>query len=459
MNIPGIVSSPETDPNPQALSEDMRRSAHAWRVRLANVDLVNFPRAAMLAGTPLMQLAKRAGIDTAKPFHGQGLAPGYFVEMARPLFETWDQEAVVIDDRTIGRVSRGTLVSFEASMQCVNPPKVPAEPPSGDFADGPHLVCQVGDHGLVVSFDPQWLTTTTAVTTLHDAAQDPQVFAGLGYVAAVWDGRIRVSALVFGQPQSDVQAMFEYATSATLPVPHELKVADFRNELSSEGQMPLCVDVSQRKETMERLGVVLFFAEDQVMPGDIDWEVLRQVVRVVPEYRRDLGVAVASFYPPSGVGARDVAAHLLAREPALWKTFTIPGLATLIGSRNLAVAVVAGVTRDQAADIDEAMRKEAAAYLGSVELDRTMPMQCLFPTKDRYHLVDGELRLRYSVSEMVDAEANSEDLDERLEEWRERELFRTVVWEENAEQSAVDEHEAAMIIGAWLQEPGGSAAT
>jgi hypothetical protein len=428
-------------------------------VRFASVDFVNLPRIAMLtAGAPVMGAAARAGLDAAKPFRGQGAAPGHFVGLARPLFETWGAEAVVLDERTAGQVRRGTLVSFETSMRCVNPPGAPPEAPTGDLARDPHLRFRVGGYRVIVSFDPRWLTTTTAGGTLHDAVQDPQVYSGLGQVAAVFDdGRIRVSALAFGQPQNADQALFEYMMSTTLPLPNTLAVHDFRNELSAAEQAQQRIASSLKEENVERLGVVLFLDEDQVIAGEIDRVVLGQVVRVVPEYRRDLRVAVASLVPPDGVGARDVSAQLLLRETALWKTVTVPGLASLIRSCNVAVAVavVDAVTREQAADLDEAMREDKAAYFGAVELDRTLAMQkLLFPEKGRYHMVGNELRLQYSAGSRYLAEANGEDLDEPLEEWLEEDLFRSVEWEEDEEQSAAEEYEATMIMEAWLRDQG-----
>ncbi len=207
---------------------------------------------------------------------------------------------------------------------------------------------------------------------------------------------------------------------------------------------------------MQPLGVVLVFDEDQVVPGEIDRAVLGQLVRVVPEFRRDIGVAVASLLPPKGAGAADLSARLLAREPALWKTFTVPGLAALIKTRNLAVAVVSGVTQTQSADLDEAMREGMAAYCGAMELDRTLSMHSsLFPEEDRYHVVGAELRLRYSAASRAIADANNEPLDEPLNTWLDEGLFRTVVWEEDEAQSAAEEREAALIMDAWLRDQGG----
>lgn len=457
LHINGAAGSSGADVTSEVSSEELRRAASAWHVRFASVDFVNLPRIAMLAsGTPVMNAARRAGLDADKPFRGQGMAPGYFVGDVRPIFETWDAEAVALDERTVGQVRRGMLVSFETPMRCANPPAASPKALTGDLARDPHLIFQTGDHRVIVRFDPRWLTTTTAGGTLHDAVRHPQVYSGLGQVAAVFDDGIHVSALVLGQPQCADQALSDYVMSAKLPIPRELAVDDFRNELSAAEQLPLLGDGSLREESVERLGVVLFFDENQVIPGEIDRAVLGQVVRVVPEYRRDLGMAVASFFPPNNIGSADISVHLLLREPALWKTFTVPGLASLVSSRNLAVTVISGVTREQAADLDEALRGETAAYRGAVELDRTMSMhRSLFPEVDRYHVVGAELRLRYSAVSRATAEANDEDLDEPLNDWLDEDLFRTVVWEEDEEQSSAEERDAELIMEAWLRDLGG----
>jgi hypothetical protein len=189
------------------------------------------------------------------------------------------------------------------------------------------------------------------------------------------------------------------------------------------------------------------------LPGEIDRVVLQQIVRVVPEFRRDLGMAVASLLPPENVGTANLSAHLLAREPSLWKTLTVPGFAALIKTCNLAVAVVSGVTRTQAEDLDEAMREGTAAYCGALEVDRTMSMhRTLFPDVDRYHVVGAELRLRYSAASRTIDEANDEPLDEPLNTWLDEGLFSTVVWEEDKAQSIVEEREAALIMEAWLRD-------
>ncbi len=411
----------------------------------------------LASGTPIVNAARRTGLDTSKPFYGQGMAPGLFVADVKSLFETWDTEAVVLDERTVGQVRRGMLVSFETSMRCVNPPKLPPKAPTGDLAKDPYLAFQAGVHRVIVSFDSQWLTTTTAGLTLHDAAKHPQIHSGLGQVMAVSEGGIRVSSLVFGQPQSADQALWNYVVSAGLSIAGDLSADDFRNEFSTSEKISPLAGHSLGKENMERLGVVLLFSEDQVIPGEIDRVVLGQIVRVVPEFRRSLGVAVASLFPPESIGTADLSAHLLVKEPPLWKTFTVPGLAALIKTRNLAVAVISGVTRTQAADLDEAMREGTTAYCGALELDLTLSMhRTLFPEVDRYHVVGAELRLRYSAANRAIDETNNEPWDESLRAWLDEGLFRTVVWEEDEAQSAAEEQEAELIMEAWLRDQRGS---
>ncbi|MFJ8360323.1 hypothetical protein [Streptomyces sp. NPDC093984] len=439
----------------EALAEELRRSSQIWRARFASVDLVNLPRVVMLTqGNAVAAAARRAGLDSTRPFGGQGMAPGEFVGIVRPLFETWDAEAVTLCERTAEKVHRGLLVSFESAMRCSNPPEVPLKEPTGVLTKDPHLVFRAGERKVVITFDPRWLTTATANTTLHEAAREPLVFSGIGTVASVSEeGHIRISALVFGQPETLMQAQFDYMKQSVLPEPPGLTLADFRNELSSlEPSQPYGVQL-QGRETMSRRSVALLLDEDEVLlPGQIDRDVLTQVSRVVPEYRRDLGVAVASLlFDGNGVAAADLAAHFLAREPALWKSLTVPGLTTLIRSCNLAVATVSGLSEEQAADLHEAMREAVTSYLGYVEVDRNLPLHERFlPEHDDYHVVGAELRLVYSAAKRALDEANGEDLEAPLDEWRQRGLFSRVAWEEDLEQSASEQKEASMIMEAWL---------
>lgn len=455
VNITMAGTSSVAEPTDDALAEELRRSSQIWRARFSSVDLVNLPRMAMLAqSNAVAAAAMRAGLDSSRPFGGQGMAPGEFVRIVRPLFETWDAEAVTLCESTVEKVHRGLLVSFESAMHCSNPPEVPLKEPTGVLTRDPHLVFTLGARRVIVSFDPRWLTTSTATTTLHDAAEEPLIFSGIGTVASVSDGgQIRISALMFGQPETLVQAQFEYAKNSLLPAPPGLTWRDFQNELSSSEMMQLQGNQSrERIGARNRMKIALLFNEDAVLPGKIDRDVLTQVSRVVPEYRRDLRVAVASLlFSGNGVTRADLAAHFLAREPALWKSLTVPGLTTLIGSCNLAVCTVSGLGEEQAADLHEAMHGEVASYLGCVEVDKKLPLheQCL-PAHDDYHIAGSELRLVYSAARRVLDEANGEDLEVPLDEWRQEGLFRSVDWEEDLEQSAAEEKAASSIIEAWL---------
>ncbi|MFE2723644.1 hypothetical protein [Kitasatospora sp. NPDC059327] len=446
----------EADLPDQAVAERLRRSSRSWRARFSSVDLVNLPRIAMLAdGKAVISAAAKAGLDVTKPFGGQALAPGLFVQNVRPLFETWhSEEATKLADNTVDDVYRGLLVSFEGRMRCRNPPRMPPTEPTGVLSKDPHLLFDIGERRVIITFDPRWLTTSTASGTLHTAARNPLVYSGLGVVTAVLeDGTVRVSALVFGQPESPFQSQLKHAETSRLRTPAGLTTADFQNEHSTRTGQPL--PRLREGTTVRRTGVALLFDEDQVISGQIDRSVLARSTRIAPEYRRDLGVAVASLVlgPALDVGATaaDIAAHLLARAPSLWKSVTVPGLTALLCARNIAVSTVTGLSTEQIADLDELMRAEVPSYLGGVELDRTLPIQeQLFPEYDQYHVVGAELRLVHSAESRYIAEAEGLDLDEPLEEWRRTGLFRTVTWEEDTRQSAEEEQVALYLLQDWL---------
>ncbi|MFF7453509.1 hypothetical protein [Kitasatospora sp. NPDC008115] len=380
VNVTTAASSADAGPTDETLAEELRKST--WRARFSCVDFVNLPRIPMLSdGTAVLGAARRAGLDVAAPlFLRQGLAAGQFVHLVKPVFETWDTEATALCESTIKRVHPGMLVSFEARMRCRNAPKSPPMELTGAPEQDPHLFFRIGERSVLISFDPRWLTTSTASGTLHDAARNPLEYSGLGLVRSVLeDGQVRVSALVFGQPQTPAQSQFEYMQESTLRSPAGLTAADFRNELAASSREAPHPARPQERKSVNRLDVTLFFDEDKLLfPGHLQREVMTQLLRVVPEYRRDTGVAVASLaiYGVLGQGAKsaDIAAHILAREPDLWKTFTVPGLTTLLDSVNLAVATVTGLGQDQVGDLHEVMQVEVSSYLGGVELDRSIPM-------------------------------------------------------------------------------------
>ncbi|QES48874.1 hypothetical protein DEJ50_14660 [Streptomyces venezuelae] len=453
------ASGPAEPPfDAEALGQELRDAARTWRARFSQVDFVNLPRMPMLSdGEAVLRAARRAGVHGDRPLRGQGMAPGILASLLRPLFETWHTQAVPLDEDTVDRVPQGTLVSFEAEAQCANPPELPPAELTGNIARDPHLSFRVGERRVLVRFDPVWLTTSTAGGTLWNAAEEPVLFAGLGTVVRAAGGDRRplvLSALVFGQPQTAAQAEWDYFTGQTLRSPAGLSDDDFRNEWSGSGQRARQKGV----DAVESLTVGLFFDEDRVEPGQIDREVLARLLRVIPEHRRDLGVAIASVCHPqlyaSGVRAVDLAAHLLAREPALWKTFTIPGLAAVLKETNLAVCAVSGLRPEQAGDLDDVLREEFEAYVGGVERDDGLWLHReVFPGHDRYRVVGAGLRLCYSEGDLAYGRIDQDDWDREPARWRTTGLFQDVAWEEDEARSAADEAEAAELLAGLYAVP------
>lgn len=339
----------------------VRQISQAWNMRFGSVDYANLPRLAMLpGGEAVARVAEAVGLDDRAPFDRQGLAPGRFVQGLRSVLETWSQHAVPLEAGTVGHMPQGTLVTFEMPLRFTRPSRR-----DGHHAAPTLLTGRLGEHSVALRFDPRWLTTATARHNVDGAADHPRIFAGMGRVVAVGAREIQISAVVFGQPQETQAALSEYlmhSRGGRRSVAVDL--------FEQPGRAPGDWDTAAREPGIT---VALHFDSDYAEPVHILLDVLRQLQRVVPEYRRDLpvalGVLTVGTDDPDRSDADERAIDLLdAGDPAMWRTFTVTSLASLLELVPVAVIVVSGLTAAQVPALHEALAQTSESYRGSVQV-------------------------------------------------------------------------------------------
>ncbi|WP_405985258.1 HNH endonuclease [Streptomyces sp. NBC_00872] len=435
----------------------LRKAGQAWRMSYSSVDYLNVPRVAMLPGGDVVQqAAQRAGLDPTRPFSGQGFAPGMFVGTVRPVFESWREHAVPLDEVRPEAIQQGMYVAFNAPMRSHNVSNRPfPRPLTGAWQDDPYLSFRLGGRRIMIRYDPQWLTTSTAGTDLVSAAAEQVAYAGIGLVVGESTDAIRISALFFGKPQTAEGAFMKYVIQGEGQIPRAATVDDFDRGLSSR-ESGSRLSGAPRDPSNDDVTVALHFNELEVDPGQIQRETFRQLMRVVPEFRRDLTVAVGTLFTHSGLTGLpkplDIAAAHLAGEPKVWSTHSISGLGTLLAHVEVAFALVRGVRRGQLDDLHQALLAGSESYLGAVEVNLRRPThQYFYDASPRYRLIEADLRLLYSAQEYY---GELGDWDHRphelLDEWESEQIFKSVAWEEDKEQSAADERQAEEETSEWM---------
>jgi hypothetical protein len=424
----------------------LRRAGRSWNIRYATVDYVNLPRVSMQTdGLGLHRIANEVGLDPSRPFHGQGSVVGMFVHRIQPIFETWNEQAVRLDIEHADVLTQGLTVAFDGPMRVVNPPQLPPRPITGSWARDPYLTCELGDHVVKIRFDPAWLTTATATTDLDQARREPTVYAGLGVVIGVSQTEIKISAWLFGQPMSPMRAMFEYARRGS-GGRDELDLADFTDELSGSTAKDVATPSQPIPATHT---VVLHFDEDRVMPLQIEEEVFRNLLRVVPEYRRELTATAACILSArtlqqTRLSTAEIALRVLGKA-GLWKAMSVPAFDNMIRQYAVAVVVVSGLTVSQRQDLHDLLRRDVKWYLGAFEYAPDQPIhRSLYEFPPRYRIVETDLQILYSAA---DAAFSDDALpDDLIDDWMHTGLFGTVEWEEDLERSEHDEAQARQIL-------------
>ncbi len=423
----------------------LRKAGRSWNARYSSVDYLNLPRISMQTdGLGLHTIANEVGLDPTRPFNGQRSAVGMFVHRIQPIFENWNEQAVQLDVENVDVLTQGLTVAFDGPMWVVNPPGRPPRPITGSWAQDPYLTFTLGDRRVKIRFDPEWLTTATATTDLNAAQREPIVYTGLGVIVGISETEIKVSARLFGQPKSPIQAMFEYARLGSR---RELDLADFADELS--GSRAEDVAARQQPISMTLHRVVLHFDEVQVVPMQIEKEVFRRLLRVVPEYRREL-TATAAFSPSTwemnraGLSPAEIALKVFDGA-GLREGLSVPGFANMIRQYNVAAIVVAGLTASQLQDLNDLLRLDIDYYLGALEYSQDKSIhRRLYEYPTKYKIVERDLRILYSAADV--AFSNDELPDDLIDDWTHTGLFSTVEWEEDPERSRRDEAEARRIL-------------
>ncbi|MER7723172.1 hypothetical protein [Streptomyces sp. NPDC096323] len=432
----------------------LRQSGQSWNMRFSSIDYLNLPRVATMSGTRLLlRAAEEVNLDIDRPFHEQGIASGFFIQKIHPLFAVWDSRATELNERTAAHLQPGQMVSFEQPMRTRNSRRLPSMPNSVSWENVPQLVCAVGKQKVRIRFDADWITTRTPVVDLKDAARQPVIYAGLGQIVGVTDAEILMSARLFGQPQTPESAMWDYVKSSSGSGPDTLSLDDFANEFSSLQRAPSNLAADQGEEELKT--VALHFDEGAVIPGQIERELFSQILRVVPEIRRDVRVAVYSLplrelAKNGAVAPNDVAADILASKPTLWKTLAIPQMATFIRYKNMAIAKVEGMSIQQATDLHTVMKEVCQSYLGTVEVDsKSTTHRRIYEEFPRYRLVQSDLRLLWSELERA---VSGDDIEDRISEWEAVGLFRRVDWEDGPGPHDVEIRDLGNQFIQWLAQ-------
>jgi hypothetical protein len=441
----------------EAWTATLRQAGRPWRMSYASIDYVNAPRVAMLAGgDAISHLAHRAGLDPTRPFAGQGFAPGVFVGALSPFFESWREKAVPLDEANLDLIQEGMYVTFSAFMRSRNVPSLPwTRGLSGDWRRDPYLSFSLSGRAVAVRYDPDWLTTGTAAADLGSAETESISYAGFGLVVGVTADAIMVSAHVFGKPETPEGMYVKHVFLSGQKNTESLHVSDF------EVESPVVARMERPGHAGKRAGgevsIALHFNELEVDPGQIERETFKQLMRIVPEFRRDLVVAVASLITSSVYrempGPAGIASGLLAGSPRVWSTHSIDGLGNLLRTTDMAYAVVRGLRREQLADFHQELLDNSSSYLGMIEVNLKRPMHLqLYAAVPRYRIVEADLRLLYSAMEYSEEFGDWDHRPtEMIAEWEAEEFFRDVSWEEDKDQSADDMREAEHEVGTLLR--------
>ena len=435
----------------------LRQSGRAWKIRYSMVDYLNLPRMAMRSGgIELLSAARDVGLDPDVPFRSQrGIGPGLFVGRVRTIFETWSVRATPLNQTTSESIRLGMDVSFDALMTMTKTLVASPWQPDEPSRIQPYLNFMLGRRRVTIRFNPAWLTTMTAEVTLDDAAKQPTGYAGMGTVVGVTEDEIRLSALMFGQPMSEAGAFHQLMTAGDLDSLRTVDMEDLVDEFSGQANA-----VPQRRivsrDSSERLDVALHFDDLRLQPDQSQNAVVRGLLRVVPEFRRDLLVAAVADLPTyqlkeAGLSTAAIAARMISAKPEQWKTLSLPRLVTLMKSTEISLVVVRRLSPDQAQDLHDLLSSDdSLPYLGAVEIvPGDSVHEGLYSAPPHYRLLGSSLHLLYSAADY--GPTWDQRPHDRLEEWQQGGLFQEVEWEEDQKQSAEDEAFAAEAMEGWLR--------
>ncbi|MEV6701617.1 hypothetical protein AB0M68_31410 [Streptomyces sp. NPDC051453] len=434
----------------ETLMAMLRRSAQPWSMSYSNIDYVNMPRVAMLlSGNAVLQVAERAGLDPQKPFWQQGAAPGLFVAELRPAFEAWRERAVPLDTAHLAGIQPGMYVTFDAMVRSHNTlNRRLQQQTDNSWPESPILTFRLGGRAVTIRYDPAWLTTSTATNDLITAEDEPTRYAGFGLVVANSEKQVRVSAHVFGRPQTSFGAYWKYMMHSKGTMTQHLGSDDFSVNAPTSPSTQRGAPRGPHSREDNSVCVALHFDENALDPGQLERETFRQLMRVVPEIRRDITISVRSIAAPllasQGMSFTDLSAELLGGSPKVWSSHSIDAWGTVLRTKEMAFACVRGLRQGDLTDLHHELLNHSVNYLGAVQVHTERPMhELLYGASPGFRIAGTDLRLLYSAREYSEEYGIEDQRDhDRLSEWASAESFRSVSWEEDEEQSAEDLRQA-----------------
>ncbi|MGW3421320.1 HNH endonuclease signature motif containing protein [Streptomyces phaeochromogenes] len=434
----------------ETLMAVMRQSAQPWSMSYSNIDYVNMPRVAMLlSGHAVLQVAQRAGLDPQKPFRQQGAAPGFFVGELRPAFEAWRERAVPLDAARLADIRPGMYVTFDAFVRSHNTLSGTLQQrPDGSWSGNPTLSFPLDGRAITIRYDPAWLTTSTATNDLVTAESEPARYAGFGLVVSVSEKNVRVSAHVFGRPQTSFGAYMKYTMHSKGTMTQHLDTDDFPVNASTSPSTSHGLPSGTSSRGNGTVSAALHFDEDSLVPGQLERETFRQLMRVVPEIRRDITIGVQSLATSTltshGMSPIDLAAELLGGSPKVWSSHSIDAWGTMLRTKEMAFACVRGIRQGDLTDLHHELLSHSDSYLGALQVRTERPLhKFLYGEPPGFRIAGADLRLLYSAREYSEEYGIEDQRDhDRLSEWEDAEGFRSVSWEEDEEQSAEDLRQA-----------------
>ncbi len=183
-----------------------------WKSNLSQLEYVNLPRLAILAGIHGYRL-DLSYLDPQRDLHSMGMELNAILVSIGSLLQQLDLHAVPLSNiRDFDKGLEGMTLSFEASFRTKNVPDMEYRQSGkplyiGDPDRGPQVYRKQGEWKILLAIDPQWITTTTAYVDFRSGIHK---FAGLGTIKEVAPAKrlVRATPLVIGLPKNPLNDLF-----------------------------------------------------------------------------------------------------------------------------------------------------------------------------------------------------------------------------------------------------------